>query len=101
MNIRLNKGTIVAIASASLIASAASATENIAIRDLGSAAKLRSSLISDMNQSSPYAGSEAKEGEGKCGEGKCGEGKCGDEEKKAGEGKCGEGKCGEGESGDE
>lgn len=83
---------------------------------LGSAAQVRSALISGQSaivdgqfaadtSGSGKTGGEGKCGEGKCGEnkdhkkngeGKCGEGKCGEnkDHKKSGEGKCGEGKCG-------
>ncbi|MDZ4785754.1 MAG: hypothetical protein SGJ02_06735 [bacterium] len=118
MNIRINKGTIAAIATASLFATAASATQQVSVRDLGSAAQVRNSIMNKVelnNKVSVYAADapthaaetheghehdDKEAGEGKCGEGKCGEGKCGEgKDGKAAEGKCGEGKCGEGKDG--
>lgn len=96
---------LAAIAGASIVAGAVSATSAYASQAsgfaiLGSANQVRSILLNKSSNGSVevvYAGSHDGD-HGKGHEGKCGEGKCGDD-KKAGEGKCGEGKCGDDESG--
>jgi len=106
MNIRLTKGTIVTVATASLIATAAYASNTIGANDLGSAAKVRSSIVNGDSTTAPvyaedHTAGDMKEGEAKCGDKKedmkDAEGKCGDnkEDMKDAEGKCGEGKCGD------
>lgn len=95
MKIRLGKGAISAVAVTTLVAGIAQASQTFAVRDIGVASTVRSTILATDAQNAPvYADNHEKAGEGKCGEGKCGD-------DKTAEGKCGEGKCGEGKCGDE
>ncbi len=107
---KLSKITVSALAIGSVAGMGiadAFAMQDSGLRNLGSAASLRTELIQQNvqgSQSFAFSTQDKEAAEGKCGEGKCGEGKCGEEDeedKDGGEGKCGEGKCGEGKCGEE
>lgn len=93
MKIRLGKGAVSAVTVSVLMSGVAQASQTFAVRDLGAATQVRSTILTSDSQNVPvYAEHHEKDAEGKCGEGKCGDEK---KDEKTAEGKCGEGKCGD------